>query len=96
MVNVAFLLLAKGKQTLQTTVDYGAVDQAAVERPPSWLHHDDSGAATLHGLLRGSVEHHGPGSSPRAQAIAAKLSRKAARVASMSASLWAREVKPAS
>ena len=30
------------------------------------------------------------------QAISAKLARNASRVASMSASLWAREVKPAS
>ena len=54
------------------------------------------GAANLRGRRRGSVEHHGLGSGHLAQTIAAKLSRKADRVASMSASLWAREVKPAS
>jgi hypothetical protein len=42
------------------------------------------------------AEHPRTSKRPRAQTIAAKLSRKAARVASMSASLWAREVKPAS
>lgn len=37
-----------------------------------------------------------PSRWPAAQAISAKLERKACRVASMSASLWASEVKPAS
>ena len=56
------------------------------------------GAANLHGRLRLWASCGAPRTRkrPLAQTIAAKLSRKAARVASMSASLWAREVKPAS